>query len=138
MASHIALRAGLAFRAASVDGADATTRTESASLGIAWTSAGLQRPGAFGVGARLDLMGLHEEVRRETAAPSAPAVQDYWSVGGDLVGQIGYGLSRTTGVLAGGGLEEILTAADVIVAGKPVATIPRQRVVLEIGVLSRF
>ena len=132
---HLAWRAGLGYRVATVDGADATTRTASAAFGGAWTSPSFGRPHEIGFGARLDLMVRHEEIRRESSSPNA---QGYWSVGGDLLGQIGYGLSQGTALLLGGGLEETLTAADVVVAGQAVATIPHQRLVFELGVLSRF
>lgn len=133
-----ALRAGLGFRVADVDGADATTRTALGMFGVAWSSPGLGRPHEIGFGARLDILGVHEEIKRDVEGSSSPDSQGYWSLGFDLLGQIGYGLSRGTALLLGGGPEETLTAADVVVAGQRVATISHQRLVLEIGVLSRF
>jgi hypothetical protein len=138
IAHRLALRAGLGYRVATVDDADATTRTASLALGGAWTSPGLGRPHEIGFGGRLDITGLHEEIRRDSQSSSPPYAQGYWSLGGDLLGQIGYGLSRGTALLFGGGLEETLTAADVVVAGRVVATVPHQRLVFELGVLSSF
>ena len=137
MADRLALRAGLGYRVATVDGAQATTRMASLGLGAAWTSPGLGRVHEMGVGVQLDLLGLHEEVSRESEVSSSPA-RGYLSVGCDLLGQVGYGLSPRVAILLGGGLEETLTAADVVVAGRTVATVPHQRLVFEIGVLSGF
>lgn len=134
---RLALRAGLGYRVATVDGAQATTRVASLALGAAWTSPALGRHHEFGVGAQLDLLGLHEEISRDSEGPTSPD-RGYLSVGCDLLGQVGYGLSPGVAVLAGGGLEETLTAADVVVGGRTVATIPHQRLVFEIGVLSGF
>jgi hypothetical protein len=138
VARRWALRAGLGFRFADVDGVGATTRTTSGSLGVAWTSAALAHPHQIGFGARLDLMGVREEIRRDVEGSSSPPGQSYWTVGCDLVGQVGFGLSRATALLLGGGVEEVLTTADLVVADQRVATIPRQRVVFELGLLSRF
>jgi hypothetical protein len=138
VARRWALRAGLGFRFADVDGVGATTRTASGSLGVAWTSAGLAHPHQIGFGARLDLMGVREEIRRDLEGSSSPQGQSYWTVGCDLIGQVGFGLSHATALLIGGGVEEILTTADVVVADQRVATIPRQRLVFELGLLSRF
>jgi hypothetical protein len=137
LAHGLALRVGLGYRVATVDGAQATARTAAAGLGAAWTSPGLGRVHELGLGARLDLLGLHEEVSRDSNA-SSPSDQGYWSLGGDLLGQVGYGLSPGVVFLLGGGLEETLTAADVLVAGRMIATIPHERLMLELGVLSRF
>jgi hypothetical protein len=139
MTARLALRAGLGYRVATIDGADAITRTASVALGGAWTSPALGRPRELGFGAQLDLLGLHEEVARDSRVSTAPNNdQGYWSLGGELLGQIGYGLSLGTAVLFGGGLEETLTAADIVVAGRQIATIPHQRLVFELGILSRF
>jgi hypothetical protein len=138
ISGHLELRAGLGYRVAIVDGADATTRTASAAIGGAWTSSGLGHPHRVGFGARLDLMGVHEEIKRETESSSLPEAHGYWSLGCDLLGQVGYGLSQGTALLLGGGLEETFTAAEIVVAGQSVATVPHQRVVFELGVLSRF
>jgi hypothetical protein len=105
---------------------------------VAWTSPGLARLHELGFGARLDLMGLHEEIRRDVEGSTSPQRQYYWTAGCDLFGQVGFGLSRATTLMLGAGLEEVLTAADLVVADQRVATIPRQRLVFELGLLSRF
>jgi hypothetical protein len=138
IATRWALRAGLGFRAADVDGADATGRTVLGAVGVAWMSAALERPHAFGFGARADLLGVHEAIQRGEGDQSSSRTEGYWSLGGDLLAQVGYGLSQGTALLVGGGVEELLTAADVYVAGQPAATIPHTQLVLELGVLSRF
>ena len=70
---------------------------------MAWMSSGLDRPTAFGFGARADLLGMHEAIQRGEGARAASRTEGYWSLGGDLLGQVGYGLSRGTALLVGGG-----------------------------------
>jgi hypothetical protein len=138
LSPHWAWRAGLGFQVADVDGADATARTILGAAGVVWMTPGLERPHAFAFGGRADLLGMHASVQRGAGDLSASHTQGYWSLGGDLLGQVGYGLSTGTALLAGAGVEELLTAADVYVAGQPAATMPHTQVVLELGVLSRF
>jgi opacity protein-like surface antigen len=133
-----ALRAGLGFRVADVDGADATARTVLGAVGVAWMSARLERPQTFGFGARADLLVMHEAIQRGEAGQNSTRTEGYWSLGGDLLAQVGYGLSPGTALLVGAGVEESSTEADIYVAGQPAATIPHTQLVLELGVLSRF
>jgi hypothetical protein len=138
LAVHWALRIGLGYRVGDLDGAQATTRTAIGAFGVAWTSEHLGRPHQLGFGARLDLLGTHEAIKRDIEGPSPSATEGYWSWGGDLLGQAGYGLSRETALLASGGLEEDLTAAQIVVSGRTVATISREQIVFEVGILSHF
>jgi opacity protein-like surface antigen len=138
LSTRWALRAGLGFRVADVDGADATARTVLGAAGLAWMSSRLERPHVFGFGARADLLGIHEAIQRGDGAQNSPRTEGYWSLGGDLLAQVGYGLSPGTTLLVGGGVEESLTEAVVYVAGQPAATIPHTQLVLELGVLSRY
>ena len=138
LSTRWALRAGLGFRVADIDGADATGRTVLGAVGVAWMSSGLDRQHGFGFGARADLLGIHEAIQRGDGASNSSRSQGYWSLGGDLLAQVGYGLSRGTALLIGVGVEESLTEAEINVAGQPAATIPHTQLVLELGVLSRF
>ncbi len=136
--THWTTRAGLGFRVADIDGADATGRTVLGAAGVVWMSSRLDRPRTLAFGARADLLGMHEAIQRGDAAPSGSRTEGYWSVGADLLGQVGYGLSSSTALTMGGGVEGFLAEADIIVAGQPAATIPHTQLVLELGVLSRF
>jgi hypothetical protein len=138
LSSRWALRTGLGFRVADIDGANATGRTVLGAMGVVWTGAGSERPKAFNFGARFDLLGVHESIQHAEGGPATSRTESYWSMGADLLAQVGYGLSPGTALGAGIGVEEILTEADVYVAGEPAAMIPHTRVVLELGVLSRF
>ena len=133
-----AWRAGLGFRVADVDGADATARTVLGAAGVAWMHSGLERPHTFGFGARADLLVAHVSVQRGEGDQNSTRTEGYWSLGGDLLAQVGYGLSAGTALLAGAGVEELLMAADVYVAGESAATIPHTQLLVELGVLSRF
>lgn len=138
LSTHGGVRAGLGFRVADVDGADSTARTVLGAVGVLWMSSALERPYAFGFGARFDLLGVHEAIQRGEGGPDSSRTEGYWSWGADLLAQVGYGLSRGTALLVGGGVEEFLTEADINVAGESAATIPHTQLVLELGVLSRF
>jgi opacity protein-like surface antigen len=138
LSTRWALRAGLGFRVADVDGADATARTVVGAAGLVWMSAGFERSHTFGYGARANLLVAHASVQRGDGSSSSSQTESYWSLGGDLLGQVGYGLSPGTALLAGVGVEELLTAGDIYVGGQPAATIPHTQLVLEVGVLSRF
>jgi hypothetical protein len=81
---------------------------------------------------------MHNAIQRVDGNSSSSRTEAYWSLGADLLGQVGYGLSPGTALVAGVGVEEFLTAADVYVAGQSAATIPHTQLLLELGVLSRF
>ena len=136
LGSHWALRAGLGFRVADLDGVDATARTTLGALGIVWTSDGFTRPRAFGFGARADLLGVHEAIKRDDGDDSH--IDGHWSAGGDILGQVSLGLSGGTSLLLGAGLEGFLTGVSLVEPGRATATIPRERLIFELGVLSRF
>ena len=138
LSSRWALRTGVSFRVADIDGADATGRTVLGAVGVVWTGAGSERPRAFNVGARFDLLGVHEAIQHAEAGPGSSRTEGFWSMGADLLAQVGYGLSPGTALRVGAGVEEIVTEAVVDVAGEPAATLPHTRVVLELGVLSLF
>jgi len=138
LSTHWAGRAGLGFRVADVDGADATARTVVGAAGVVWMSAAFERSHVFSFGGRADLLLAHASVQRGEGGQNSTGTEGYWSLGGDLLAQVSYGLSPGTALLAGAGLEELFTAADVYVAGEPAATIPHTQLLLELGVLSRF
>lgn len=138
LSSRLALRAGLGFRVADIDGANATGRTVLGAVGVVWRVAGSERPQAFNFGARFDLLGVHESIQHEEGGRDSSRTEGYWSMGADLLAQVGYGLSPATALVVGGGVEEILTEKELYVEGEPAATIPHTRLVLEVGVLSRF
>ena len=83
--SHWAARAGLGLRVFDLDGADADARVTLAELGLVWSSEGFGRPGKVGVGARIDLLGAHETIRRYGGGD--PRFAEMWTVGGDVLGQ---------------------------------------------------
>src|SRR5579871_161338 len=132
-----ALRLGIGFRVADLDGAAATARTTLGSLGIVWTSPGFTEGRRLGFAARADLLGVHETIER-ARADDDDEISGHWTVGADLVVQMGFGLSAGTSLLVGGGLEGFLSGESLMAPGRPPATTPRGRVIFELGVLSRF
>jgi hypothetical protein len=133
---RLALRAGLAFRLTERDDPDITTRALGGSLGLAWAAASFGRPGHFGAGVRADGLFMRHSVR-DSQAPGA-GDRIYWSAGVDALAEVGLGLSRGTMLMVAAGLEELFTEATVTVPGEDAATLPRARVLLELGVLARF
>jgi len=134
--SHWAARAGLGLRVFDLDGADADARVTLAELGLVWSSEGFGRPGKVGVGARIDLLGAHETIRRYGGGD--PRLAEMWTVGGDVLGQVGVGLSAGTSLLLSGGVESVLSEARLVTPDEPTAELPGNRLILELGVLSRF
>jgi hypothetical protein len=135
--SHLALRVGVGFRVADLDGVVATARTTLGALGVAWNSDGFTRSGRFGFGARADLLGVHQSLKRNTGDDDAHEA-GLWSLGGDLLGEVGLGLSSAISLILSAGIEGTLSSPSLPEPGKAPATIPRARLVFEIGVLSRF
>jgi hypothetical protein len=134
--SHWTARVGLGLRVVDLDGADASARTTLAELGLVWASDGFGRPAGLGFGARIDVLGTHEAIKRSTGDDSE--FEDLWSLGGDILGQFGLGLSAETTLLLSTGLEGVLTGASLAEPDRATAEIPRDRLIFELGVLSRF
>jgi hypothetical protein len=134
--SHWAARAGLGLRVFDLDGADADARVTLAELGLVWSSDGFGRPGGVGFGARIDLLGAHETIRRSGGGD--PRFAEMWTVGGDLLAQVGVGLSAGTSLLLSAGVEGVLSEARLVTPDEPTAELPGDRLILELGVLSRF
>ncbi|HXT97953.1 MAG TPA: hypothetical protein VN853_16760 [Polyangia bacterium] len=131
-----ALRAGIGFRAADLDGANATARTTVGSLGVVWATPGFAEGRRLGFAARADLLAVHEVIKRNDDDDHGTA--EHWTAGGDLVGQIGIGLSSGTSLLLSGGLEGFASSQSLVSPGQAPATLPRGRIIFELGVLSRF
>jgi hypothetical protein len=133
-----ALRAALAFRLTEWDPLDVRTRTLAAGLGLAWTAWPYARPGAVGFGFRADLLAAHESVLYSSSAGGWGDEQSFSSFGADLVMEGGVGLSADTALMLGVGGEMLFTAADLEVEDRLAATLPRSRLILQIGILARF
>jgi opacity protein-like surface antigen len=133
---HWAARAGLGLRVFDLDGVDADARVTLAELGVVWSSDGFGRPGGVGVGARIDVLGAHETIRR--SAGGDPRFAEMWTLGGDVLGQVGVGLSAGTSLLLSAGVEGVLGEARLVTPDEPTAELPGDRLILELGVLSRF
>jgi hypothetical protein len=133
----LAPRAGLAFRLTDRD-IPVTSRAFSGSLGLGWASPRFGRARALGLGARVDLLLMRESVRVSQSKPLTAGEQAFWSGAADVLAEVGLGLSRATSLVGALGLEERFTEADVVLAGQHVATLPRERLILEVGLLSRF
>ncbi|HVZ88242.1 MAG TPA: hypothetical protein VHG72_14820 [Polyangia bacterium] len=135
LSSHWALRAGLGFRVADLDGADATARTTLGALGVVWASPAFAAGRGLGFAGRADLLGVHEAIKRDD---DSAGFEGNWTAGADLLGEVGLGLSAGTSLVLGGGLEGFLSGERLNGPGRAPATIPRGRVIFELGVLSRF
>ncbi len=138
LSQSLAMRAGLAFRLTEWDGLDVRTRTVVGSVGLAWTARSHARPGSVGFGVRADFLAARESVLYSGRAAGAGEEQSFSSLGADLLAEVGFGLSRDTALLAGFGGEMLFTAADLVVDETPAATLHRGRLLLLLGILSRF
>ncbi|HSS39145.1 MAG TPA: hypothetical protein VLT58_10280 [Polyangia bacterium] len=137
VASNLALRAGAAFGLTQRDTPDVTGLGVIGALGAGWFSAPLGRGRRFAAGVRADLLVKHESVR-VSGYPLVSGDRTYWSAGADALGEVGLRLAHDTMLLVAAGLEEMFPEAEVVVGGVTVATLRHTRVVLQVGVLSRF
>jgi hypothetical protein len=133
-----ALRLGVGFRVADLDGAAATARTTLGSLGIVWSSSRFAEGRRLGFAARADLLGVHETIARTLANDDDTETLGHWTAGADLVGQVGLGLAAGTSLVLGAGLEGFLSGQSLATPGATPAIVPRGRIIFELGVLSRF
>ena len=133
---HWAARVGLGLRVVDLDGTDASARTTSAELGLVWSSDGFARPAGFGFGARIDLLGVREAIKR--SGSDDRRFEEVWSAGADVLGQLGFGLSAGTTLLLSAGAEAVLADARLVAPDQPTAELPWDRLIVELGVLSRF
>jgi hypothetical protein len=131
-----AARVGVGFRVADLDGANATARTTMGSLGVVWSTPGFTEGRRVGFAARADFLGVREVIKRQDNDDQGSA--GHWTVGADLVGQIGVGLSSGTSLLGSGGVEGFASGESLVSQGQAPATLPRGRMIFELGVLSRF
>jgi hypothetical protein len=131
-----ALRAGLGLRVADLDGANATARTTLGSLGVVWATPGFTEGRRVGFAVRADLLGVREVIKRQGNDDQGSV--GLWTVGADLVGQIGLGLSSGTSLLGSAGVEGFASGESLVSEGQAPATLSRGRIIFEVGVLSRF
>ena len=131
-----ALRAGLGLRVADLDGANATARTTLGSLGVVWASRGFAEGARVGFAVRADFLGVREVIKRQ--GDDDQGTVGLWTVGADVVGQIGLGLSSGTSLLGSAGVEGFASGESLVSDGQPPATLSRGRLIFELGVLSRF
>ena len=75
-----ALRAGLGFRVADLDGANATARTTMGSLGAVWASQGFAEGRRVGFAVRADLLGVREVIKRDD--DDDQGIAGHWTIGG--------------------------------------------------------
>ncbi len=130
-------RLGLGFRLTERD-VVLTGRSFNGMVGLGWSLPRFGPGGAFTLAVRLDLLAMRESVRVSQDRPLAVTEQAFWSGAVDALLEPGLGLSRATMLLAAVGLEERFTEATVVVPGRDDATLSRGRLVVELGILSRF
>jgi hypothetical protein len=133
-----AARAALKLELGETPGDAATSRAVGGALGVAWSSAGLARPGHFGLAARADLVAVERKVKLNLATEVEQ--RSGAAVGGDAMAQVGFALSSGAALVAGLGAELLsqgptVTDLDDRVRG---AAPPQFRVVGELGMWARF
>lgn len=135
---NLAARAGAGFRFTEEDTPAITVRSLGGSLGLAWASAGFGQAGRFAAGVRSDLLVWWQSVRVSQDQVPAGGDREYWSGAVDALVEVGRGLSAGTTLVGALGVEELFTEAQVTIQGRNAATLPRTRLLLQLGVLSRF
>jgi hypothetical protein len=133
----LAARAGVSFRVTEADGSAVQTRATMGLLGLGWTARSYAGPGALGVGVRVDLLGAQQSVRYTNDVGTVEE-QAFWSAGADLVVEGGIGLSSETALVVGVGEEVMFRSVDLAVGQTVVATLPPNRLILQLGVVARF
>jgi hypothetical protein len=141
---------GLAARLAAklelgdLPGGGGSDRGYGGEIGLGWTSAGLDRPRHFGVGARADFIVLYRQLHADNVPGETGPVSlnlKGVGIGGDAVGFVGYAFSPATAITAGLGAEVLATVlgsgtSDDVRLG---SSAPNElRWVGEVGVLARF
>jgi hypothetical protein len=134
---NLSVRAGLMFRVTERD-EHVRTSMQMAALGLAWAARRAEKPWALGFGLRADLLAIRESVRYADDGVGGADEQSFRSFGADLVAEASLGLSPETALLLGVGGEATFTAADLRVGEELAATLPRYRLVMQLGVLARF
>ncbi|HVY36274.1 MAG TPA: hypothetical protein VHM31_00005, partial [Polyangia bacterium] len=134
--TNLTVRAGAAVRLTQRDQPDINGLALIGSLGAGWSSRRFGPGSRLAAGARADLLAQHQSVRVSDRMLSGD--RSYSSLGADALGELGLALARDTMILLAAGVEEMFTEADVVVAGHVDATFHHTRLVLQLGVLSRF
>jgi hypothetical protein len=134
----LAARGGLTLRSTETDGIEVRTQALMGLFGLAWTARPYRGPRALGLGVRADVLGARESIHYSGGPAGYANQQAFWSAGADLVVEAGFGLSPETALLVGLGAETLFTAADLVVEQTHLATLPRNRVILQLGLVSGF
>ena len=140
-APTLSLRVGAAARVGQVEAAGATSLIVYGAIGLAWRVVPATTRRSLGVGVRLDLLGIRDEVSR----PSTDGGTTHSSLllpGADLALEASWLFARTgksaLSIFASAGGEAAFGATPVFVHGERVATIPPARGVGELGARVHF
>jgi hypothetical protein len=101
-----------------------------------WATPGFAEGRRVGFAVRADLLGVREVIKRQGNDDQGSV--GLWTVGADLVGQIGLGLSSGTSLLGSAGVEGFASGESLVSEGQAPAMLSRGRIIFELGVLSRF
>lgn len=135
---NLAARAGLTFRLTEPDDTAFRTRAVLGALGVVWVVRDYRRRGAVGFGIRADLLLMRESVHHSMASAHGADHQAFWSPGADLFAEGQIGLSAETALFMALGGETMFTEAEVVVGQTLVASLPRNQLLLRVGILARF
>jgi len=145
IAGGLAARMAAKLELGDLPGGGGSDRGYGGALGLGWTSAGLERPGHFGAGARADFVLLYRRLHADSVLAEngtmVPLDTQVLGIGGDAVGFVGYALSPATALTAGVGAELLATlvgagSSDDVRLGSSAPN--RLRWMGEVGVLARF
>ncbi len=136
-ARTLAVRLGGGLRIGEVPPANAASYVERFDGGFAWHPfiTGGARPLAIGV--RADFVGLLQTVTRPTVDDTTSR-GSRWLAGGDALAEAEWAFVPEAGIVAGAGAEVAASATSVLVDDRSTATIPRVRILGELGLRAFF
>ncbi|HEX2875269.1 MAG TPA: hypothetical protein VHP33_28655 [Polyangiaceae bacterium] len=130
------VRAGATARVGDIAIAQASTRSGTAALGLAWATSPFDA--SVELGWRVDVVGTWLEVARARAADAQTERRSRLLFGGAAMLEGGYRFSPWLGLYAGAGTEALLGETDLYAEGRFVTKLPLLRIVGELGLRARF
>ena len=133
---HVGVRAGASLRYGDADAADARAVELRTAAGVAWRDADGTRAHPFTYGARFDGVVADLSVRRTSNGKNE--TDSRWVPGVEGLVEAGWAFSGSASIVAGGGVETLFGATDIVVQGSRVTTIGPVSLVVETGLSARF
>ncbi|HEX2873429.1 MAG TPA: hypothetical protein VHP33_19355 [Polyangiaceae bacterium] len=126
----------VAGRTGNIPAAQASTRT--ALLGGGVALALLPQSSSFDLGVRADAFASYFDASHLSEDDIEPDLRSRWQVGGDLLAEGAFRITRAAGISVAAGLEGVVGKTEVYTHHKRVAVVPPFRAVAELGFRTHF